>query len=343
MIASMMDPFVTVVIPCRNEAPFIRRVIESLVTSSYPREKLEAFIVDGMSTDGTRAILQDTARKHAFIRIIDNPLKTAPVALNLGIGAARGEIIVRMDAHSQYPPDYILRCVSLLQSGSKIGNAGGLLVNMTNGEGPWARAVAFVTAHRFGVGGAAFRIGAPSGLVDTVPGGTFSRAVLDEVGFYDARLTRNQDNELNARLQKAGYAIAFDPSIQVHYWNQASLMGLARQAFFNGIWNVYTLALHPYTWKARRFVPMCFVGYLALLAAAASWPAHRAAAAAAPLGVYAALVAIFSIGGGTARGRIPIAATFVAYHLSYGAGSFLGIANVLTGRWRDDLGRPLIK
>ena len=344
--AATRDPFVAVVIPCRNEAPYIRPVIDALLSSLHPRDRLEVIIVDGMSTDGTRAILADAAREHPFIRVLDNPQFTTPVAMNLGIKAARGEIIVRMDAHAEYPRDYIPSCVRLLRSGSKVGNAGGRIVPLPNGGGAWARAVAFVTAHRFGVGGAAFRTGTHPGPVDTVPYGTFSRAALDEVGLYDERLTRNQDNELNARLRKAGYTIAFDPSIHIHYRNQATLKGLVRQAFFTGMWNVYTLSLHPYTWKWRRFVPACFVAYLTVLAAvaSASGRADGTAAAALPLGVYGVLVAVFSIAsGGTSGGRYRVAATFVSYHLSYGVGTCFGIGNLLTGRWRGYLGRPLIK
>ena len=344
-MATAIEPFVAVVIPCRNEAPFIRAVVDSLLSSSYPRERLEIIFVDGMSTDGTREVLEEAVREHAFIRVLDNRLLTVPAAMNLGIREARGEIIVRMDAHAEYPEDYIPRCVRLLlRSGPNIGSVGGRIVALPNGDSPWARAVAFVTSHRFGVGGAAFRTSSLPGLVDTVPFGTFSRAVLDKVGLYDVRLTRNQDNELSARIQKAGYAIAYDPDIRIRYRNQACLKGLVRQAFFTGMWNVYTLSLHPYTWKWRRFVPMGFVAYLALLAAVASSGVPGAAAAALPLGLYAALVAVFSLGSGAAAGnRLPVAATFVSYHLSYGVGSFFGVANVLTGRWRADLGRPLLK
>ena len=339
------DPLVTAVIPCRNEAPFIRRVIESILSSSYPRAKLEVVFVDGMSTDGTRALLDAAAREHSFIRVLDNPRCTTPVALNLGIQAARGEIIVRMDAHAEYPPDYIPCCVRLLlSSGPNAGNAGGRSVTVPNGETPWARAVAFVTSHRFGVGNSAFRTSSRPGLVDTVALGTFPRAVLEAVGSFDARLTRNQDNELNARLQKAGYSIVFDPSIMVYYRNQPNLKGLVRQAFFTGMWNVYTLSLHPYTWKWRRFIPACFVGYLAILAGAAWAHAHGTPAAGLPLALYAVLVAVFSLGSGEpAGGPFPVAATFVSYHLSYGVGTLCGVSNVLTGRWRDDLGRPLSK
>jgi len=336
---------VAVVIPCRNEAGFIGPVIESLLASSHPRERLEVVFVDGMSTDGTRAILEEASRKHAFIRVIDNPRQSTPVAMNLGIRATTAEYIVRLDAHSEYPPDYISSCVRLLlASGPKIGAAGGRIMPLPNGDGPWARAVAFVTAHRFGVGGARFRTSWRPGLVDTVPGGTFRRAVLAEVGMYDERLTRNQDNELAARLHRAGYAIAFDPSIHVYYRNQASLKGLTRQAFLNSLWNVYTLLLHPYTWKWRRFVPMAFVLYLAALAAAGALGLRWLALAAAPLGLYAALLGVFSIEGGRdGGGSRRVAATFLSYHLSYGVGSLVGVASVLTGRWRADLGRPVAK
>lgn len=341
--AETNEPFVAVVIPCRNEAPGIRRVIDSLLDSAHPREKLDVVFVDGMSTDGTRAILEGAARKHAFIRVLDNPLLITPVAMNLGIRSARAEIIVRLDAHAEYPRDYIPRCVRLLRSGARIGSAGGRIVPLP-GDGPWSRAVAFVTAHRFGVGGGAFRTGERPGPVDTVPFGTFRRDVLEEVGLYDERLTRNQDNELNARLQKAGYTIAFDPSIRIRYRNQPDLRGLARQAFFTSMWNVYTLRLHPYTWQWRRFVPTAFVAYLAALAGLAAARAPWAAHAAAPLGLYVLLVAVCAAGArGTQGGALRVAAVFASYHLSYGAGSLVGIAKVLTGRWRADLGRPLRK
>lgn len=335
-------PSVAVVIPCRNEARFIGPALASILDSAYPRERLEVIIVDGMSTDGTRAILEDAARRHACVRVLDNPRMTAPYAMNLGIKAAQGEYIVRIDAHAEYPRDYIPSCVNLLQAHPHSGNAGGRAMPLTDAECPWARAVAFVTTHRFGVGGSAFRTSWTPGFVDTVPLGTFRRTVFDQVGLYDERLTRNQDHEFNARLRRAGYTIAFDPRIRINYRNQPSLRGLVRQGFFTSMWNLYTLRLHPYTWKWRRFIPMCFVSYLAFLVAAAAARTPWAEVAALPLGLYAVLVAAISLGsGGPALGRLRVATTFVFYHLSYGAGSFFGLANLLSGRWRCYLGRPL--
>ena len=335
-------PFVTVVIPCRNETLHLRPLLDSILSSTYPRERLEFIFVDGMSVDGTRKALEQASGDHPFIRVLDNPRIITPAALNLGIKAARGDIIVRMDAHAEFPRDYISRCVQLLQSHPRIGSAGGRSVHLPNGGGPWARAVAFATAHRFGVGNVAYLTSLRPGLVDTVAYGTFRRAVLEEVGLFDERLTRNQDNELHARLQQADYGIAFDPDIVSYYRNQPSLTGLVRQGFFTGMWNVYTLYLHPYTWKLRRFIPMAFIAYLAFLAAAAFVGGRWAAAAAVPLGLYAALVAGFSLtSGGTPAGRLRVAATFVCYHLSYGVGPFVGLFNVATGRWHSHLGRPL--
>lgn len=336
-------PFVSVVIPCRNEAAHVRRVVASLLRSAHPKELLEATFVDGMSVDGTREILEEAARAHPFIRVLDNPKLTAPAALNIGIRASRGEIIVRMDAHSKFPSDYIPRCVALLRD-TGAGCAGGSVVTVPNGRQPWARAVAVVTRHRFGVGNSAFRTGGPPGYADTVPCGTFPRRVFDDIGLFDERLTRNQDNELTARLRSRGYKIAFDPNIRLRYWNQPSLKGLTRQGFYTGMWNAYTVVLHPYTVKARHFIPGAFVLYLALLAAvlASGAGVSLIAPAAFPLALYAGLVVAVSAAAGPAGGgRLRVAATVVSYHLSYGAGTHLGVVNLLTGRWRRQLGRPL--
>jgi GT2 family glycosyltransferase len=334
---------VTVVVPCRNEARHIGRVIDSVLRSRYPRERLEALFVDGMSTDGTRRILAEAAARHPFIRVLDNPRLIAPAALNEGIRRARGEIIVRFDGHSLYPSDYIPRCVDLLRRTPGAALAGGPVVTVPDGRRPWARAVAVVTRHPLGVGASRFRIGTDRArFVDTLPCGAYDRRALEAVGLFDERLTRNQDNELTSRLRRAGYTIAMDPGVRFRYFNQGTLRGLARQGFHTGRWNVYTALLHPYTFKPRHFAPGAFVAYLASLAAAAALLGARAAPAALPLALYAGLVAAVSAAAGPAGGgRLRVAATVVSYHLSYGLGTHLGVADAVTGRWRGRLGRPL--
>lgn len=337
-------PFVSVVVPCRNERAHIRRCLDSLIRSTHPKERLEVTFVDGMSTDGTRRILEEYARAHGF-RVLDNPKVVAPAALNIGIARSRGEIIVRMDAHAEFPDDYIPRLIRLLRE-SRAGNAGGRVVNVPNGEHPWARAVAYVTAHRFGVGDSAWRTSERPGFVDTVPGGAYPREVLERVGPFDERLTRNQDNELNSRLLRLGYRIAFDPGIRIKYWNQGTLRGLLRQGWHTGLWNVYTLRLHAHTWKTSRFVPGAFVAYLAaaLPAAALAPSAGLAALASGPAALYVLLLALSAAGARRAQGGpLRAALTFAGYHLAYGAGTLTGVVNLVTGRWRAHLGRPIRK
>ncbi len=335
------EPFVSVVVPCRNEASHIHRVLKSVIRTAYPKDRLEVTFVDGLSTDGTRQILERAARLHPFIRVIDNPKLITPCGMNIGIRQSRGEVIVRMDAHSQFPSDYIERCLKALRE-TGAACAGGRSVNVPNGEGLWARAVAVVTKHPLGVGDSTYRVGGSRGFVDTVPFGVFPREVLENVGLFDERLTRNQDNELTARLIRHGYKIAFDPTIRVRYWNQGTLEGLMKQGFYTGMWNVYTLYLYPYTWKTSRFVPAGFAAYLAALPAFTAARPGWAWAAALPLALYCLLVAGVSAAAGPAGGGVRrVATTFAAYHLSYGFGTLWGALNLAIGRWRGHLGRPL--
>ncbi|MBI3554480.1 MAG: glycosyltransferase family 2 protein [Elusimicrobia bacterium] len=326
---------VSIVIPARNEESHIAACLDSVFSQDYPQKLIEVIVVDGMSTDRTRDIIHEYARRHPRLKLLDNPGKTAPRAVNAGIRASSGRIIVRLDAHSSYPADYVRRCIELLES-TNAGNAGGRVVNVPNGSGPWARPVARATSHRFGVGASAFRTSEKPGFVDTVPFGTFRREIIDELGPFDERLTRGQDYEFNARLRRAGYKIAFDPSIRVEYKNQAALSGLCRQAYFAGMWNVYIARLHPHSLAIRRFVPAAFVLYLAVLLASARLVCGL------PLAAYA-LIALYACADGrySWAENLRTAATFFCYHVCYGAGLLTGVFNLATGRWRRQLGRPL--
>lgn len=336
----MGEVSVSVIIPCRNERDYIGRCLDTLLAWKLPKGGIEILAVDGMSTDGTRDILAKYEAADDRIRVLDNPGRIVPTALNIGIARSRGEFIVRIDAHAEYPSDYLLRCLDLLHSAGAV-NAGGRVVTIPNGEGPWARAVASVTSHPFGVGGSAFRTAETPGFVDTVPFGTFRRSLFDKLGGFDERLTRNQDNEFNSRIIHSGGRIAFDPGIRVIYKNQASLRGLVRQAYHTGMWNVYTLRLHPHTFALRRFIPAGFVAFLACTPFATlvrGW--GQGAFLIVGLYVLACLIA-------SGRGRrfgapdMKTAATFACYHASYGLGEWVGLWNLITNRWLAQLGQPL--
>ena len=333
---------VSVIIPCRNEAEHIADCLDSVFESDFTRDNMEVIVVDGLSSDSTREIVSEYAKRNLCVKLLSNPLRIVPSAMNIGLKAAKGEYIIRLDAHSQYPDTYIKDCLDLLES-TKAANAGGGFVVVPNGEGAWALPVSVVTAHRFGVGSGAFRVGLEPGFVDTVPFGAFRKEIFEEVGLFDERLTRNQDNEFNDRLRRAGYKIAFDPAIKIFYKNQATLAGLLHQAYYTGMWNIYTLVLHPYTFKWRRFVPAVFVAYLLSLPAIVSfvpWGKYYLL----PALLYLTLNLAISLGAEqplSVRGRIAV--TFFSYHLAYGLGTWLGVINVITGRWRDHLGKPLRK
>lgn len=336
-------PKISIIMPCRNELGYIAACLDSILANDYPQDKLEILISDGGSADGTREIIQSYIARHSNIRLLDNPGRTTPKAFNLGIKNATGELIMIMSAHSTYPPTYISDTLNLLL-GSDAENAGGRVVNVPNGNGDWAVPVATVTAHRFGVGNSAFRTsdGKPC-YADTVAYGLYRKRIFEEIGLFDERLTRNQDNELNARLRRHGYKIIFDPAIKTYYNNQATLQGLLRQGFFTGMWNVYTLKLHPYTFKWSRFVPAVFVAYLLLI------PFFWVFTPYPEFCLFPAVLYLtINLGVSFTRKhpilvKLKITLTFLSYHLAYGLGTLFGIINVVTGKWKRDLGKPLKK
>jgi glycosyltransferase involved in cell wall biosynthesis len=251
---------VSIVIPCRNEADFIERCLLSLVNSDYPKDAMEVLVVDGRSDDGTRAVVERFRARHAWIRLLDNPSRLTPVALNIGIRAARGTIVFRMDAHSEWTPTYIAECVrSLERTGADC--VGGIMVTAPRSQGAWGRAVVAALSHPFGVGNSYFRI-APDQprWVDTVFGGAYRRDVFREVGLFNERLVRGQDIEFNLRLKREGKRTLLVPTIRSYYYARTDLWAFVRHNWTNGVWAIlpflYSRVI-PVTW--RHLVPMVFV------------------------------------------------------------------------------------
>jgi len=204
---------VTVIVPCRNERRYIAACLDSILATAYPADRLEVLVVDGASDDGTRDAVRAYAAREPRVRLLDNPRRSAPAALNLGIRAARGEIIARMDAHVVYPPHYLPVLVeALLETGAD--NVGCPIVTLPADESATARAIACALSHPFGVGNSRFRIGsAVRREVDTVPFGCFRRDVFDRVGLFDEELIRNQDDEFNFRLIRSGGRVLLVPDV----------------------------------------------------------------------------------------------------------------------------------
>lgn len=251
---------ISVIIPCLNEEKTIERVLMAIYQQKYPREDLEVILADGGSTDLTLSIVDDfrKANPDLSINVIDNPLRHIPAALNRAIKAAKGEIVIRMDAHSLPRPDYIQRCSQGLMNG-KGENVGGKW-EILAGKNTWiARGIAAAAAHPIGVGDARYRISGQAGPVDTVPFGCYYRKLFDRIGFFDESLLTNEDYEFNTRIRKNNGIIWFDPEIICQYFARSSLKELADQYWRYGFWKAKMVKRYPTTIKPRQALPPLFV------------------------------------------------------------------------------------
>ena len=252
-------PSISVIIPTRNELEYIDRCLESVRSAQLGNATVEVLIVDGMSEDGTRERLFEWSRKWPNVRILDNPKRIVPTAMNIGVLEARGEFIVRLDAHSEYPPDYLRLCLETARR-TNADNVGGALITLSRGKNRSAAIVQALTTHPFGVGNSCFRINGKQGWSDTVPFGCFRAQVFKKVGLFDERLERNQDYEFNRRIINNGGRIWFNPHLKAKYYNRSSVRGLLQQGLNTGKWNVWMWYVAYYTFAFRHLVPLLFVG-----------------------------------------------------------------------------------
>jgi succinoglycan biosynthesis protein ExoA len=326
-------PLVSIIVPCRNEAKSIHAFLRSLLNQEPGTFRWEALIADGMSNDGTREVLRQYSEKHQQIRIVDNPGLIASTGLNACIRAAHGEILVRMDVHTEYKSDYVLRCVEVLQR-TNAANVGGACIAVQSGR--VGRAIAAAFHSPFAVGGARWHQPDYEGPVDTVHLGCWRREVLEQAGGFDETLVRNQDDELNLRLTRAGGKIWQSPEIVSWYHPRSSLSALFRQYFQYGFWKVAVIRKHrqPASW--RHLVPGAFVlanfavFFLILLALLAGWQPLRNLAVAGIVmdAAYAAAVLAASFGAARKSGwsLFPaLPSVFVTFHIAYGLGFLSGI------------------
>ncbi len=250
------NPKLTVIIPCRNEADCIEDCLQSVVTQKSPGREVEVIVADGMSDDGTREILEQFAGQHAGMRIVDNPRRIASTGLNAAIALATGDIIVRLDAHTEYAPDYLQQCrVVLQQTGAD--NVGGPA--RTRPRTFWERAIAAAYHSGFAAGGARFHNEDYEGYVDTVTYGCWRKATFDRFGLFDEELVRNQDDEHNLRIIRGGGKVWQSPRIRSYYRPRGSLAALFQQYSQYGYWKVRVIRKHRLPASPRHLVPGAFV------------------------------------------------------------------------------------
>jgi glycosyltransferase involved in cell wall biosynthesis len=322
---------ISVIMPIRNEAGWIKRSLGSVLAQDYPDDRIEILIVDGMSDDATRDIVAQVADRHPShsVRVLDNPHHIVSAAMNIGIAAASGTWIARVDGHCELPPDYLRRCLALArETGAE--NVGG--TQYCVGEGRVVQAIALAGRSRFGGAAAAYRSAKRAGYVDTVFLGFWPKAVLEQVSGFAEELVRHQDYELNLRIRQSGGRIYFDPDLVVRYYSRASLAGLARQYYQYGWWKARVTVQNPGAFRLRHAAAPLFVGATVGLAWLVPWTLSARVALAALVSIYAiaGLGASIAIGVKEGMRYLPSLLTaFALMHLGWGVGFWLGLLSVL--------------
>lgn len=319
MVAEL--PLVSVIIPCLNEEGFIEACLAGVQTQDYPPERIEILVADGGSRDRTREILARIARQDARVRLVENPQRLQAAGMNAAIRVARGELIVRMDAHSECAPDYVRRCVEVSQR-TGADNVGGAA--RARAKTHSHRAVCAALSSPLGVGGARYRSADNEGWVDTVFPGAFRRRVFETVGLYDPRAFTNEDADLNQRILEHGGRVYLSRDIVVHYFPRDSMSALARQYFRYGLGRTRTLLKHGRLLSLRPALPCLMLvsaaGLIALppLRPLASWTFAAYAAA--------ALFEAWRVTRADRLALIPrVALIFPVIHACHGAGFAVGL------------------
>lgn len=328
-----MSDFISIIMPLYNEEKYIKNCIDSLLEQDYLLDNMEWIFVDGCSSDSTKRILEEYQLRYPkLIKIFDNPNKTVPYAMNIGIKNAVGKYIIRLDAHADYKRDYISKCVYYLNT-TDADNVGG--VAETKSRGFVGECIALMLSSKFGVGNSQFRTNGNSGYVDTVPFGAFRREVFDKWGGYDERLTRNQDNEMNFRIRKNGGKIYLSDDIRFSYYCRDSIKGISDMAIKNGMWNVITMKLCPGSMGVRHFIPFLFLISLIGLPILSLFNSKFFNILIAELVLYLGLDIFYSF---KETKKIKYAAMvcllFPVFHITYGCGSLKGLFKLLGKEYR---------
>ncbi len=319
-------PFVSIIMPIRNEAGFVENAIKSVLNNDYPHDKIELLVVDGMSTDGTREIIQKMAAQDSHIKLLDNPAKIQATAMNIGIKDCRGEVFIRIDGHTEIPPDFIKKSVRCLAEHPEAWVVGGYIKTVGLNYIGWATAAAMSSP--IGVGNARFRLGHFEGYVDTLAFGTHHKWIVDKIGYFDEELLFNEDDEFNMRIILAGGKIWISKSVWSTYYARSSLKKLWRQYFRYGFGRIRTLQKHKRPTTIRQVVPLLFVLSLLLLGVAGLlWRPFWIL-----LGIEGGLYVLGLLAGAIDVGlktgwqyALPAPLVFAILHFAYGFGSVWGI------------------
>jgi len=324
---------VSIVLPVRNEAKTIQKVLDGLLRQEY--EDIEIIVIDGMSTDETRNIVQRYVKCFPEkVKLIENAKVYTPSGLNIGIRNSSGEYVMIASGHASYSKNYIKECVKAIESG-ECDIAGGVVEVLPRSESKKALAIAEILKHPFGIGGARYKLGAvEKTYVDTVAYGVYKREVFEKVGLFNENLIRNQDIEFNLRLKGSGYRIMLIPQARAYYFARDKYKELWKNNFSNGFWVTYSKKFAENPYRLRHLIPLFFVVYLiTLFAFILFFDDFLKVIFSIPLILYFVLNILSSFGISLKHKDFALffytLIGFLTLHISYGIGSLFGIFKFL--------------
>ena len=327
---------ISIILPIRNEAKYIKQILESILYQRDIEQEIEILIVDGMSTDGTRDIIIKYQKDHPNIHLIDNPEKIVSTGFNWALNESKGDIIIRVDGHCEIAPDYIQKCLECLEkiNADCVGGATEHVASGLVGE-----SIKIAQSSFFGVGGVSFRKKVEKGqYVDTLAFGAYKREVFDQLGGYDEELVRNQDDEFSFRMIQNDMKIWLDPSIKSTYIQRNSIMGLFKQYFQYGFYKIRVMQKRRGIASWRHVVPGLFVltflfGLSIFLFTGNTIPILSLCIGYFSFSIFATIFELIKTPSNLIS-VIMLPVTFFILHVSYGLGFLMGFIYFLH-KWGD--------
>lgn len=311
-----------------NEEKSLPQLLQDLENQDYPHEKIEVLLIDSMSTDATRQIMnqfREKAKDFLRVEVLENPGKQIPCGNNVALEHYRGDAIIRMDAHASMPPEFIRKNVEVLESGEAA--SGGRRPNIIDGDSPWKRMILAAEQSMFGSSISSSRRSTKRMYPKSIFCGMYRREVFDRVGKYNELLPRSEDNDINQRIRQAGYRLCYSPDIVYYQHTRATLKGMLRQKYGNGYWIGKTMGINPKCFSIYHFVPLCFV--LGILGTSLLWALGYPLLGKLMWGAYGLLVLFCTA---VELGKKPfnpanllLPVMFLLLHVSYGVGTLIGL------------------
>lgn len=313
-----------------NEENFLPRLLQDLYAQTYPHEKTQIVLVDSGSSDKTKALMMRFAeaysREYMGIKVVDNPKKKQASGWNVAISHAVADVVIRIDAHTHIPANFVVKNMALQCSGEYV--TGGVRPCLIENENAWSETLLEAENSMFGSSVNISRRGTQKQYVKTMFHAAYRREVFEKVGCFNETLLRTEDNEMHYRIRQAGYRFCFDPQIVSYQYARSSLKRMVKQKYGNGYWVALTLCVCPGCISIFHLVPLAFVlGIMVttVLSALGVW--QLAALMWGTYGLLAVSMAILSAVRSKRRNGcfVLLPALFLLLHVSYGIGSLMGL------------------